>query len=118
MMRPFDRRLRSHAKPGPIVHEHIWRQLAKDRECLCDKCMYRRAVYRLGRMLSIADLRPCEWNLFDRPYPWLDLFVEMEGAPQSSLADWRNVASNLGIALPEGKSDTTKTSGVTERGNL
>src|SRR5262249_18640973 len=82
----FDRRLRSH-----VEHDDIWQQLAYDpRECLCDKCMYRRAWERLGRMLTLADLRPCRWNL-EGPYSWLDLFVEMEGAPPSNLAEWRSV---------------------------
>ena len=39
--RSLDRRLRSHVELGPIVHSHIWRQLANDpRERLCCACMY------------------------------------------------------------------------------
>src|SRR5262249_44726796 len=112
----LDRRLRSHVEIGPIVHDHIWLCLADASErLLCDTCMYERARERLGRMR--ADLRPCPWNLFHSPHSWFDLFVEMESAPLSSLAEWRNAASDLGIALPGGKSDTTPTGGVTEGGN-
>jgi len=45
----------------------------------------------LGRMLTLADLRPCRWNLDHQPYSWFDLFVEMEGAPPHNLAEWRSV---------------------------
>jgi hypothetical protein len=88
----LDRRLRSHATLGPIVHDHIWRKLADDpREALCDACMYRRSWQRLGRMLTLADLRPYRWNLYDQPHSWLDLFVEMEGSPPPNLAEWRAI---------------------------
>jgi hypothetical protein len=30
--------------------------------------MLRRARVRLGRMLKLADLRPCRWNLLRQPY--------------------------------------------------
>jgi hypothetical protein len=60
-----------------MVHEHIWQQLADtDADRLCGDCMNRRAVQRLGRMLTLADLRPCRWNLFGEPFSWFDLFVE------------------------------------------
>src|SRR5262249_38219380 len=88
----LDRRLRSHVELGPIVHSHIWRQLADDpRERLCCACMYQRARRGLGGMLRLADLRPCRWNLFDQPYAWFDLFVSFERAPPSNLAEWRSV---------------------------
>ena len=87
----LDRRLRSHVELGPIVHDHVWRQLADPREALCVTCMCLRAVQRLGRMLTLSDLRPCRWNLYGQPHSWLDLFVEMEGAPPSNLAEWRSV---------------------------
>src|SRR5262249_53781197 len=68
----FDQRRR-----GPMVHDHIWQQLAKRGErALYDGCMYARAHERLGRVLTLADLRPCPWNLFHSPRSWFDLFVE------------------------------------------
>jgi hypothetical protein len=85
----LDRRRRSHVELGPILHDHIWRQLAGPHEALCLMCMGQRAAHRLGRMLTLADLRPCSWNLFHRPHSWFDLFVEMEGAPPSNLDEWR-----------------------------
>jgi hypothetical protein len=88
----LDRRLRSHVELGPIVHTRIWRQLADDpRERLCFTCMGLRAVQRLGRMLTLADVRPCRWNLEGQPYSWFDLFMESEDAPPSNLAEWRSV---------------------------
>ena len=53
--------------------------------------MLQRAVQRLGRMLTLADLRPCRWNLWHQPYSWFDLFVEIEGAPPSNLEEWHSV---------------------------
>jgi hypothetical protein len=83
----LERRLRLHVELGPIVHDHIWRRLVADpREALCFMCMGLRAVRRLGRMLTLSNLRPCRWNLCDQPYSWLDLFVEMDGAPPSNLS--------------------------------
>jgi hypothetical protein len=94
----LDQRLRSHVELGPIVHDHIWQQLADADERLCDTCMYRRAWDRLGRMLTLADLRPCPWNLFHRPHSWFDLFMRAEREPPRNLAKWRSAANDLGIA--------------------
>src|SRR5262245_12244820 len=87
----LDRRLRSHVELGPILHTRIWQQSAEPREALCLMCLDLRAVQRLGRSLTLADLRPCRWNLWGQPHSWFDLFVEMEGEPPSNLADWRIV---------------------------
>jgi hypothetical protein len=86
---------------GPIVHDHIWQQLTKRREgVLCAGCMYARTHERLGRVLTLADLQPCPWNLFHRPHSWFDFFVEIEGAPPSNLAEWRSAVRDLGVTLP------------------
>jgi len=85
----LDRRRRGHVLLGPIVHDEIWRRLAKPTAALCWQCMLERGRVRLGRMLRLADLQPCPWNLFHRPYSWFDLFVEMEGLPPTNLAAWR-----------------------------
>jgi hypothetical protein len=53
--------------------------------------MYARAHERLGRVLTLADLRPCRWNLYGQPNSWFDIFVEDEDAPPSNLAEWRSV---------------------------
>jgi hypothetical protein len=89
-----------HVELGPIVHAHIWQQLAEEpREYLCLMCMGQRAWERLGRHLTLADLQPCSWNLFHRPHSWFDLFAA-EHEPPSNLADWHSAARDLGIALP------------------
>src|SRR5262245_37643389 len=89
----LDRRRREHVLLGPIVHEEIWRQLAKPTEALCRECMLERARVRLGRMLTLADLRPCCWNRLNEPYSYLDLFVDIEGKPPRNLAEWRSVGA-------------------------
>src|SRR5262249_16948229 len=76
---------------GPIVHDEIWRQLANPSEALCWKCMLHRACLRLGRMLTLADLRPCRWNRYNEPYSYLDLFIDIEGRLPSNLAEWASV---------------------------
>ena len=85
----LDRRRRSHVELGPMLHDSIWRQIADPAEALCWECMLRRADERLGRMLTLADLRPCPFNLY-KHYSWFDLFAEME--PPSNLEEWRSVS--------------------------
>jgi hypothetical protein len=87
----LDRRLRTHVELGPVLHNHIWRQIAEPCEVLCLLCMGKRAVQRLGRHLALADLIPSRWNLWGQPHSWFDLFAELEGKPPSSLAEWRSV---------------------------
>ena len=84
----LDRRLRSHVKLGPIVHEHIWQQLAaRDRERLCFECMQLRAWQQLGRALILADLRPCRWNLDGQPSSWFDRFRLFEAKNEAYRAE-------------------------------
>jgi len=53
---------------GPMLHDHIWQQITEPGEhMLCDMCMGDRAFERLGRPLTLADLRPCGFNLLHRP---------------------------------------------------
>jgi hypothetical protein len=87
----LDRRRREHVVLGPIVHDKIWRRLAEPTEALCYRCMFERAPARLGRMLTLADLRPCRWNLYDQPHSWLDLFAELGGKLPANLDEWRGV---------------------------
>jgi hypothetical protein len=86
----LDRRRRAHVELGPIVHDDIWRRLAEPGEALCLMCMGQRAERRLGRLLTLADLRPCAWNLFGRPHSWFDMFLEFEAArdPANNLDEW------------------------------
>jgi hypothetical protein len=90
--RSFDRRLRAHVELGPIVQQDIWCRIAEyDFEELCESCMMQRAQLRLDRALTLADLRPCRWNLQDQPHSWFDYFLSFESAPPSNLAAWRAV---------------------------
>jgi hypothetical protein len=91
----FDRRLRSHVELGPILHDSVWRQIADANEALCWECILQRTVQRLGRLPTFADLRPCAWNLFDRPHSWFDLFVEIEEGPPQNLAEWQAVIAEM-----------------------
>jgi hypothetical protein len=62
---------------GPMLHDHIWQQIAEPGErMLCDACMGDRAFERLGRALTLADLRPCGFNLLHRPDSWFDTFAQ------------------------------------------
>jgi hypothetical protein len=87
----FDRRLRSHVERGPMLHDDIWQQLVADpRERLCFICMDLRAATR-GRVLRLADLRPCRWNLTGQPYSFFDLLVQRDGGgPPVNLDEWRS----------------------------
>ena len=87
----LDRRRRGHVLLGPIVHDEIWRRLAKPTEALCWQCMLERTRVRLGRMLRLADLRPCRWNRLNEPYSYLDLLIDIEGALPTNLDAWRGV---------------------------
>jgi hypothetical protein len=52
---------------------------------------HRQAAWRVP---MFADLRPCGWNLFHRPYSWFDLFMEKEGPPEN-LAEWQAVIAEM-----------------------
>ena len=81
---------------GPMVHDHIWRRIAEPGECmLCDACMYERASERLRRGLTLADLRPCGFNLFHRPDSWFDMFARWEDGPPENLAEWQAVLADM-----------------------
>jgi hypothetical protein len=87
----FDRRLRAHTEPGPMLQDEVWQRLVDPgMRFLCFNCMSERARERLNRLLRLADLRPCAMNLFHRPDSWFDLFLEMEAAhdPANHLHEW------------------------------
>src|SRR5262249_22151366 len=81
---------------GPMLHDHIWPQIAAPGErALCDMCMYDRAFERLGRVLTLADLRPCGFNLFHRPDSWFDLFSQRAQGPPPNLAEWQAASAEI-----------------------
>ena len=57
-----DCRLVPERPPAPMLHDHIWCQLADPREMLCLACMYMRAAQR-DIQLSLASLKPVPVNL-------------------------------------------------------
>jgi hypothetical protein len=62
-----------------MLHDEIWQKLADRHErLLCIHCMAGRAVERLGRKLSWADLLPCEANLWGFPHSFFNVMYEQE----------------------------------------
>jgi hypothetical protein len=76
---------------APMLHDHVWGQLARFDEVLCDVCMFKRARDRRIK-LSLADLRPCLSNLEYTPRrfwsPWFEFFAKDESEPPENLAEW------------------------------
>src|SRR5262245_38905616 len=63
---------------APVLHDDLWRQLADPWEKVwCAPCLFERADKRLGRQLCLADLRPCAFNLLNKP-SWFDLLSSLE----------------------------------------
>jgi hypothetical protein len=91
---------------GPELRDDIWRRVADTGEdALCGRCMNQRAQQRLGRMLTLADLVPCPFNLFHQPNSWFDVFMARERAEPSNIAEWREADRKLaelkgGIWIP------------------
>jgi hypothetical protein len=75
-----------------MLHDKAWKKLAAKRETLCAKCFFQRANAR-DVYLTIADLRPCPFNLLGQPQSWFDLFRSRDGHPgKSILNQWRAAA--------------------------
>jgi hypothetical protein len=71
-----------------VLYDDLWQQLADPREkLLCAPCLFERAHQRLGRQLSLADLRPCAFNLLNKP-SWFDLFSGLEPQDPALLGQW------------------------------
>ena len=89
-----DRRLVPERPPAPMLHDHIWCQLADPREMLCLDCMFMRAAQRDIR-LSLASLKPVPVNLVCNPWSWFDLFLNFNKnkLPRNfDLQAWRQAA--------------------------
>jgi hypothetical protein len=65
---------------APMLFDGTWRRLAHPRETLCDRCFYARAIAR-GIEITLADLRPCEFN-----QTWFEVFAD--DAPSELIAVW------------------------------
>jgi len=89
-----DCRLVPERPPAPMLHDHIWCQLADPREMLCLDCMFMRAAQRDIR-LSLASLKPVPVNLVCNPWSWFDLFLNFNKnkLPRDfDLQAWRQAA--------------------------
>lgn len=94
------RRSFDHAPLCPVLHDDVWRKLARKNESLCGECMFVTAV-KLGVRLSLSDLKPCLFNLFHRPHSWFDLFSN--GEPPEVVRAWLDEAERLeDETVPEG----------------
>ena len=71
---------------APMLFDASWAKLAHDRENLCRHCFFQRVADR-GVAVTLADLRPCEFNCFRSPLSWFDLFSK--DAPPELVKDWQ-----------------------------
>jgi hypothetical protein len=92
---------------APMLHNHVWLQLAAKNEILCWSCLLNRATERRV-YLSLESLKPCPVNLFGWPRSWFNLFAEHNSPPTIVDAEWSE-AARLGQWLDEQES-TEKTS--------
>ena len=76
---------KSEGMAAPMLHDEVWAKLAGKNENLCGVCLFNRLSAR-DLMLSLADLRPCPFNLFHRPYSYFDLFKG--DATESEVMAW------------------------------
>jgi hypothetical protein len=85
---------------GPVLHDHLWKQIADpDEHVLCGFCMTDRMAQRLGRVLKLADLKPCPFNLFQHPHSWFAMLMRDQHGPPTNMAEWRNAAAELQVKL-------------------
>ena len=70
---------------APMLHDATWLKLADKHTVPCAECMFQRAAGR-GVALTLADLRPCTFNVLHSPHSWYDLFLSRESEPQPSLS--------------------------------
>ena len=75
---------------APVLHDHIWLQIADTHEILCVGCMFERAAERKV-YLELSSLRPCPFNLFHWPRSYFNLFAEMETPPTRVPPEWREL---------------------------
>jgi len=47
------------------------------------------------RSLTLADLRPCSFNLLHRPDSWFDTFAQWEEGPPQNLAEWQAAIAEI-----------------------
>jgi hypothetical protein len=82
---------RKNNDPAPMFHDAAWQKLAEKHETLCNECALKRVADRqIG--LTLADLKPCAFNLLGWPYSWFDAFRKFEPeVDEVALAqEWRD----------------------------
>jgi len=76
---------------APMLHDRVWRRLARPHETLCGECMFKRAADRHIK-LTLADLWPCpanlELNQALEPLSWFEFFAKDEAGPPKNLSQW------------------------------
>ena len=76
---------------APMLHDRVWRRLARPHETLCGECMFKPAADRRIK-LTLADLRPCpanlELNQVLEPLSWFEFFAKDEAGPPKNLSQW------------------------------
>jgi hypothetical protein len=101
-----NRNLFREARLGPELHDAVWLKLADKHAALCGECMFERAA-ECGVTLTLADLRPCMFNVLHSPHSWYDLFLsrrsESEPTPANlspdDLLDWQYLRKRMNDAL-------------------
>jgi hypothetical protein len=72
---------------APMLHDHVWTQLAAKNETLCTSCMFKRAIEHKV-YLDLSSLRPCAFNLYGWPRSDFNLFAQ--GNPPTRVSEeWR-----------------------------
>ncbi len=74
-----------------MFHDATWQRLADEHErLLCSDCLLTRAIDRQVD-LTLADLLPCAFNLFHRPFSWFDLFRKFDPPGAAVPKEWQQV---------------------------
>ena len=90
--------LREEAHLAPMLHDEVWARLADKDETLCTDCFFERMVQR-DVNITVADLRPCLFNLLDSPLSWFDVLMKDETKPPANEDKWREAYVKLQYAL-------------------
>ena len=77
---------------GPMLCDGTWRRLADKSETLCGDCILARSIKRQVP-ITLADLKPCPFNLFGWPQSWFNLFASIARPPTVVSAKWRDAAA-------------------------
>jgi hypothetical protein len=71
---------------GPMLFAASWSKIAEKHEHLCAECFFDRLT-ALKVEISLADLRPCPFNVMLSPHDWFDFYAKV--APPELVATWQ-----------------------------